>query len=221
MPSKNSSKKTSSGSKSSQGRSKGTTSSGSSKTRSASTTQKKTSKTTNPKSSTTPGASSSGLKVHFENKKEFYDKFYAENVWKELKQCRIHIPGENLWGRLLPNGERILDNEPLDERWRYQDVVDGNLNIIHRRWNSKIWFEYEALEDEDKDIKRRGELFEAAKSVGNVNFFFRGIAYVLSEEKDYHTAVQAVKNALKDIPFVRSVARISDEEDKAPEARPN
>lgn len=116
-----------------------------------------------------------------------YDEVY-EN-WDSLPDGKISLAGEGLWVKRLPNGDVALNNNPLDENYRWQDVV-RNGKVIHRRWNTMIWFFYEPASDdgktinEEKDKERRRAIGDAIKPIGNPNFFWAGRGYALMLSED-------------------------------------
>jgi hypothetical protein len=130
--------------------------------------------------------------------------------WDSLPQCKINISprgeGESLWGRKLPGGRVGIDNNPLAPELRWQDIVDPDVvkaglpRLIHRRWNTRIWFEYLTRGKTEKgDLPRRKEIYEALKALGNVNFFSSGVGFILLEEADPEIAELTLKKALEPV----------------------
>ena len=133
-----------------------------------------------------------------------YDKIY-EN-WKDYPLVkRAAIPQEKLWVRVLPSGDIGLDNNPLNEEFRWQDVLRGG-KVIHRRWKTKVWYQYTDVVDDKASEARRGELYEALKDLGDPNFFWPGRAYVLMESDDAAGHREKVISALEKLDFETAVA---------------
>lgn len=115
-----------------------------------------------------------------------YREIYAQ--WDELPQCRIHLDlgdgGENCWGRELPDGTYALDNYPLYRAYRWQDVVRTKEirtpdELIHRRWNTRIYFRFDQPEDADEASRKIFEALDASDA--DPGFWCRGVGYVSFE----------------------------------------
>jgi hypothetical protein len=101
--------------------------------------------------------------------------------WDEFEDVRFTIPGETMWAKQLPDGALGLNNNPLDPKYRWQDVViDGE--VVHRRWTTRIEYRYKHLADKTQDLKQREALYEALKPLGSPSFFMPGMGFLLSEE---------------------------------------
>lgn len=142
-----------------------------------------------------------------------YEEIYEG--WSSLPQCRVHINtgdgGENLWGRSLPDGTRGLDNNPLNDGYRYQDIVESTGSapkVLHRRWNAMVWYEYDEPEDKDEALVRRKVLLSVLKPIGFPSFFTVGTGYVLL--KDAKDAVNIVQGVLSPLDFIKTVVPVED-----------
>lgn len=114
---------------------------------------------------------------------DYEKEVYADKVWAKLDDCRVHIPGENMWGKKLPDGTVAINNDPIDHDYFWQDIVKVHSNndageVVHRRWQVKIWFKYEPAKTENKDIERRKELLKATRLIGHMSFFTTGLGYI-------------------------------------------
>jgi hypothetical protein len=132
----------------------------------------------------------------------YYEAFYADEKLEALDDCRVELPGERLWGRVLPNGQIILNNEPAlgDESgdFRVYDVVQreaGKWVRVHRHYNAKILYRYEGSEHEELDVQIRKRLSDALKPLGRPAFFWSGMAHVfIKDATDATTKVEARAN---------------------------
>lgn len=89
--------------------------------------------------------------------------------------------GENTWAKRLPNGDLILNNNPLFPRYRYMDKVDaGTGEILGRHFAYRLLHVYEAAEEDEEDMGLRQSIHEAAKAAGaDLSFFSKGWGWVL------------------------------------------
>lgn len=120
-----------------------------------------------------------------------YDTVY--DTWDDLPHCKIRIctdnNGENMWGKLLPDGTYGINNMPLNDAYQWQDIVRSkNIvdedQLIHRRWNRKCWFAYEEEDTEGESSALREKIMEALSAVGcHPGFWSRGVGYALFQEK--------------------------------------
>lgn len=118
-----------------------------------------------------------------------YDEIYEE--WGTFPQCKIPIDlgddiPESVWGRVINEEEDLygIDNNPLCPELCWQDIVRGKRvgnasQVIHRRWNTRVWFGYdEAKEKDDAEIQRK-RIWQAGKDVdGDVSFWSPGVGIV-------------------------------------------
>jgi hypothetical protein len=120
-----------------------------------------------------------------------YTKVYED--WDSLPDCRMYIPGESLWGKVLPDGNYGVNNVPLSGAYRWQDIVltkqlseeDSEKLIVNRRWKSQVWFRYTVPEGATKEELRevRGKIYEAFLPLGHPGFYFDGVGYILIERE--------------------------------------
>ena len=103
--------------------------------------------------------------------------------------------GENVWVKHLPDGNVILDNDPLYPKYRHQDVVNPHTgDVVKRHFAHHLRHQYEALPDEEAEKDLRKTIWEAAKEVGaDLSFFSRGWGHVLVP---HDGDVKAVERAL-------------------------
>ena len=120
-----------------------------------------------------------------------YDEIYER--WDEFEDCRVRIPGENLWAKKLPDGNYGLNNSPLHDEYRYQDIVSSThlppdqaeSLIVYRRWKHLLPFEWDESEDEEVAAPRRKKMIEAfdgkqgGRMLVNASFFCREHGYFL------------------------------------------
>lgn len=139
------------------------------------------------------------------------DKIYKN--WGKQRATKIHITdsqgrGESVWGLVVGDGLVAINNVPLMDDYRWQDIVTGGgsrPSIVHRRWHTRLWFNYDAAEDEKGDLERRKAIFNALKPVGHVGFMWKGLAYILMEMKKTK-ATAAFKKASKTVPHYKGMA---------------
>jgi len=70
-----------------------------------------------------------------------YQEIYEH--WSDLPDCHIHFGGECMWGKQLPDGTIGLNNNPLQNEYRWQDIVRDVKpwpEILHRRWPVQVGF---------------------------------------------------------------------------------
>lgn len=105
--------------------------------------------------------------------------------------------GERVWVRQFPNRLVGIDDTPLWGKYRWQDICrvyygSNQPEIVHRRWNARIWFWYHSTRNEPEDRSMRERIAEALEDVGHLSFFFQGTGYIyLEEQKDALNIVQA------------------------------
>jgi hypothetical protein len=140
-----------------------------------------------------------------------YDVVYEQ--WDEYPDCRIHIDlgtgGEGMWGKKLPDGTFGISNMPLHTEYQWQDIVrtaelrDAN-QLIHRRWNSKVYFKYTPDPEEEANMELRKSIYDTLKSAGfNPGFWVDGVGYALIKENlDENAGREAVTKALETISIV-------------------
>lgn len=134
-----------------------------------------------------------------------YDQIYAD--WEQLPNDKSNqiVPGENIWVKVLPSGDLALNNNPLDERFRWQDVI-RNGKIIHRRWNTKVPYMYQGDEDKEKDLAIRQRLFAALEPLGRPGFFCSGRGHLLLESDDAEACRHQVVDVLETLGIENNVA---------------
>ncbi len=164
---------------------------------------------------------------------------YLEDVyerWDEFENCRAYVPGEGMWGKVLPEfqGQSLvgLNSMPLTDKFEWQDIYlggpvqvdppynDGTLDLttearVHRRWHNKVWYKYTDLEDKDAESALRQDLMDTLKTaLGEAHvhpgFMWAGLGYALIDIEDWREAGEAVDAALGTKGFVPW-----DEEDEA------
>lgn len=103
-----------------------------------------------------------------------YNRVYSE--WDTLPHCRLATTGETLWGRVLPDGTFGVDNLPLNEKYRWQDIVTSkNMDlgeIIHRRWKHMFWISF--TPNPDDSIGERENVCNILEGVGEFSFWSDG-----------------------------------------------
>ncbi len=104
--------------------------------------------------------------------------------WCELPLGKIRLGDEGIWVRRLGGGLVGLDNDPLDGNYRWQDILDGRHNVVHRRWVTWVPFSYTPEEEEEKDLEIRKRVHEELNKLGNCDFFWKGSGFVLSEKSE-------------------------------------
>lgn len=129
-----------------------------------------------------------------------YDKIYE--TWEDLLPCRIRIctdnNGENMWGKLLPDGTYGINNMPLNPAYQWQDIVrstniEDEDQLIHRRWNRKCWFAFEEEDTKGESSAFREKIMEALTAAGCYpGFFTKGVGYALFQEKFSDDECEAV-----------------------------
>lgn len=114
------------------------------------------------------------------------------NDWDKLAPCKINLGGETTWGRIVDGekGLRGIDNNPLTEDFHWQDIIDRNNKIVHRRWIARLWFRYNPATTEAKDIRRRGRVLKALQKFGDVNFWSPGLGFIWVKAKDDQAPAQ-------------------------------
>lgn len=134
------------------------------------------------------------------------DKVYES--WETLPRSKIRLESsrgsERLWTRVLPEGVG-LDNDPVWEKYRYQDIVepvDGMPVVLYRRWNAKIWFNY-TTEDE---LRKRRQLLKILKPHGMPSFFTEGLGYILMKERE--SALHTIITVLAKVSYVKDVGEL-------------
>jgi hypothetical protein len=138
---------------------------------------------------------------------------YAE--WYEYPDCRFHIPGEGMWGKVLPDFEGTklvgLNSAPIDGSFMTYDIhvaaESGNYyssSRVHRRFYQKVYFRYQKAEDDDADKQIRAAIRDRlaeSLDIGNydLGYFCPGVGYVLSPVEDWRQAGEEVDAALGDV----------------------
>ena len=147
------------------------------------------------------------------NYQEIYEK------WDELPDCRIRIAlqgddGENLWGKKLPLGLIGLNNAPLHKEYRWQDIVRRNgakPEIVHRRWNHELVFDYEDKDDEHDSMNLREMIANEVSALGgDISFWCPGVGIALCETTEQLEAVTKALEAM-DMGFAPQVPEEEDD----------
>lgn len=141
-----------------------------------------------------------------------YDDTY--DVWADLPQCRIRIPGERIWGRVISVAEGIygIDNFPLALGYRYQDIVkieqkdetgtlllrheDAEHAILHRRWAHILAFRWDEPLDKTASATARQEMADTLRPLGFVSFWDTGVMHMLIADGTEEEAVKRITLAL-------------------------
>lgn len=131
-----------------------------------------------------------------------YEEIYKN--WDNLPQGRILVDagdgGENLWARELPDGTVGIDNNPLTPDYRYQDIIQPGSDrpdLVHRRWHHDLWFQYDANEDDEEDLKIRKHIVASIRLFGgDPNFWTKGVGHSLCQTLE---DVSSVKDALENL----------------------
>ena len=118
-----------------------------------------------------------------------YDEVYEK--WNELPDCGIRLPGESMWGKVLPDGNYGINNVPLSPFFRLHDIVltknisdeDADKLIVHRRWNGMFWYNYIVPEGLTKDeaSEVRKKIYDELKPLGQPGFMWVGLGYLMCE----------------------------------------
>jgi hypothetical protein len=119
-----------------------------------------------------------------------YAKIYED--WDSLPDCKMHLPDESFWGKTLPDGNYGINNVVLSDNYRLHDIVKtqhlseetAEKLIIHRRWNTKVYFRYDVPENatEKQSLEARKKIFDALQPLGLPGFLFSGVGYTMFEE---------------------------------------
>lgn len=140
-----------------------------------------------------------------------YEEIFAK--WDALPDCRIRIDlgdgGENLWGKVLPDGTFGINNMPLHQEYQWQDIVltqqissDGE--TIFRRWGRKVYFTWDEPSDAEAASAARKSLIRVAVEAGHhPGFWNTGVAYILFTAGDLDDGVyqDQIREILKSIGF--------------------
>lgn len=130
-----------------------------------------------------------------------YDEIYEK--WDELEDAKTRlVPGESMWAKKVGNGLLGLNNSPLDENFRWQDIIGADGTVVHRRWNTKVRYYYDAEKDE---ASRREALFEMLKPVGHPGFFMASMGYVLVKDADAEAVRAKIVELFSDLDFETNI----------------
>ena len=117
-----------------------------------------------------------------------YQKIYEE--WDSLPDCKMRLPDESFWGKVLPDGNYGINNMVLSDKYRWQDIVltkslseeDAEKLIIYRRWKCQAFYNFDEPEDREQASEMRQMIYDALTPLGSPGFAWRGFGYVLIEE---------------------------------------
>lgn len=126
-----------------------------------------------------------------------YTSIYEE--WDGLPDCRIRIAlydegGERVWGKVLPDGTFGINNLPLHEEYRYQDIVVPSISLgdlvirdskalRHRRWKQKVVYGWNEPADEDTGKSIRQKILDLADEQGfYASFWSPGWGSIMLQE---------------------------------------
>ena len=119
-----------------------------------------------------------------------YKEIYKN--WDTFPDCKMHITGESIWGKVLPDGTYGINNTPLSNVYQWQDIVrskelpedEAQNLIIHRRWKLQLHYRYEEPEGATKEesAEQRLKIYDVLKPLGDPGFWCSGVGYILFEE---------------------------------------
>lgn len=138
------------------------------------------------------------------------DKIYKN--WGKQPASKISIEDsernrESVWVFVVGDGLVAINNVPIMDDYRWQDIVtmgSSRPTIVHRRWHTRLWFNYDNADTEKEDLKRRKAIFNALKPIGHAGFMWKGLAYILMEMKKTK-ATAAFKKASKTVPHYKGM----------------
>jgi|SaaInlStandDraft_5_1057022.scaffolds.fasta_scaffold00604_19 hypothetical protein len=118
--------------------------------------------------------------------------------WWDLQDTRTGlIPGETMWAKEISPGVIGLNNNPIHEDYRWQDILVGR-TVVHRRWNTRIAFGYAVPKDSKDETARRELIWEKANENGwSCDFWSPGEGHISFESAD-HAACSAALFAVLD-----------------------
>lgn len=115
--------------------------------------------------------------------------------WDSHEDCRIRLSlgdsWENLWGKVIsPETPRLigLSNDPLNRAYRWMDIVveteSGDPTLLHRRWNTVQWFQYQEPASRPENFAFRRKLFDTSQAHPGtrLTFWSPGRAFFSFEE---------------------------------------
>lgn len=123
---------------------------------------------------------------------------------------------ERLWARRVGDGLVMLDNDPLDARYQYGDLVrlGGGTTVrevVRRIFPARFGFMWASAAHEADDVELRRRIAEACLALGaarySLSFFRAGLGFVLAADG---VAQEQVVSTLSSVDVVFSVARIDD-----------
>lgn len=119
-----------------------------------------------------------------------YSEIYEK--WDSFPDCGMSLPDESFWGKALPDGNYGINNVVLSDNYRLHDIVltrnvteeDAEKLIVHRRWNTRVFFRYNVPEQatEEESTELRKKIWDALQPLGLPGFFFSGVGYVMFED---------------------------------------
>lgn len=90
--------------------------------------------------------------------------------------------------KVLPGGLFGINNVPLQSEYQWQDIVTSKdirdlKSLRHRRWNSKLYFQYNEESAAPAAMKQRKAIADALQAKGyEPGFWSEGVAYALFEK---------------------------------------
>jgi len=140
-----------------------------------------------------------------------YEEIYKN--WWTFPDCRIHLSlegeGEGMWGKELPGGLFGINNEPVSDRYMWQDIVRTKevrnmLALVHRRWAIKVYFTWDEPEDEKSALPLRKRIHEALQAQGTApGFMWKNLAYThFRADVGQAAAFATIQESLREICIV-------------------
>lgn len=93
---------------------------------------------------------------------EQYQRADKASREKNYPPCKVHIAweggaGESPWARVVGPDLVMLDNDPIDARYRYADVVRVRgrevLELVQRTFTQRFGFQWVAAKNETVDVE--------------------------------------------------------------------
>lgn len=125
-----------------------------------------------------------------------------------LPDAKAIIPGERLWVKVLEPGIVILNNNPLDDRYRWLDIckVEGNtvVSLIQRMYPIRLGFQWTSAATEQEDMELRKQLAASLEKLEwvDISFFYAGMGFILAappEELSLSEAFEQIRNRLSTV----------------------
>lgn len=116
-----------------------------------------------------------------------YSAMSEDERKKKFPHTKVTIPGERLWARIVDTNIVMLDNKPLDDRYRYADIVQvkGDMvgEVLERVYAHRYGFRYTAKKVEAEDMPIRKDIADRWTPYGNNvtgSFFWAGMGFILT-----------------------------------------